>query len=189
MLSIFHQPHWPTETKSEAGKLEYELLLQAPLPRTVKMGWPIRAQLIAGAILLTIYFLWVSETFAANKNVSLAGTALPILVFLLFLAIVSAVAFSNLRDRRLLQTGNCVLGRVVDRVRVAGGRRRRALIVYQFAVGPGKPMTANGDDYTNSYSTNSRVLVFFDPERLERHVAICSTGWRVCTEEGRVLDP
>ena len=80
------------------------------------------------------------------------------------------------------------MGLVINRIRAAGNRRRRTQIVYQFSVGPGKPMTARGFDYTNSCLIGCRVLVFFDPNGYERNVALCSTGWLVCDEKGRVID-
>jgi hypothetical protein len=190
MLTIFQQSHGPIEAKFETSELDPKLLLQAPIPRTVKMGWPIKVQIAICALFFTaILAWWTGDTAAPTKNADYMERLAPIFVFFLLVAIVSSEVIQELRNRRLLQFGNCVQGRVVDRIKATVGRRRRSMIVYQFAVGPGKPMTAKGNDHTNSYSRNSSVLVFFDPERLERNVAICCTGWQVRDEQGHILEP
>jgi len=190
MLNIFQQSQGPVETKPEASDLDPILLLQVPIPRTVRMGWPIKAEIAVSVILFAAVIVWwAADAAAPNKNAGFMDRFPPVFVFFVLIAIVSAQLINELRNRWLLRFGNCVNGRVVDRIKVGAGKQRRRIIIYQFAVGPGKPMTAKGNDYTNSYSRNSSVMIFFDPERLEQNVAICSTGWRVCDELGRILEP
>jgi hypothetical protein len=190
MLTIFQQSQGPTETKLDPSELDPKLLLQTPTPRAVEMGWPIKVQIGVCALFLTaIVAWWVGDTVTPSNYFGYMERFVPGLVFLLLVAVVCSEVIQELRNRRLLRYGNCVQGRVVDRIKAGAGKRRRTLIVYQFAVGPGKPMTATGNDYTHSCSKNSSVLVFFDPEPLERNVAICSTGWRVRDAEGRTLEP
>lgn len=187
MLEIFQQP-LPL-AKTEQDKLDPKLLLLNPRPRIVKMGWPIRVQIAVGILFVAMFLAWFNETIPSAKTAGRVQLTVPAFILLCVMVVASAVIIKDLRELRLLQYGNCVMGRVVDQVKSYGGRRRRMLIVYQFAVGPGKPMTATGNDYTKSYRINSPVLVFFDPDRLERHVAICSTGWRVHDETGRLIEP
>ena len=170
-------------------KLDPKLLLLNPRPRIVKMGWPIKVQIAIGILFFAMFLAWFNETISNIKTAVALQLTVPGFILLCLVVVASALIINALRELRLLRYGNCVMGRVVDQVKSYGGRRRRMLIVYQFAVGPGKPMTATGNDYTKSYRINSQVLVFFDPDRLERHVAICSTGWRVHDETGRLIEP
>lgn len=151
------------------------------------MAWPIRVQIIIIDIFLFAVFAFVFRDVIRSIKTT-ADLPFPVFFFLFLVTIMSAMIIQHFRELRLLQYGNCVMGRVVDKIKAGAGRRRRALIVYQFAVGPGKPMTAKGVDY-KSCSINSPVLVFFDPGRLESHVALCSTGWRVCDETSRPIEP
>ena len=189
MLGIFQglPPLGKREPADE--KLNPKLLLLTPRPRVVKMGWPIKAQIIVSILFCAMFMVWFNETIPSIKTATLIQLTAPAFVFLCLVVVASAVLIKDLRELRLLQYGNCVMGRVVNKIKAAGGRGRRILLVYQFAVGPGKPMTAKGSDFTKSCSINSRVLVFFDPDRLERHVALCSTGWRVHDESGRPIEP
>jgi len=189
MLGIFEPPPPSGKPRPQGEKLDPKLLLLSPCPRIVKMGWPIRVQIIVGILFFALYLVWFNETIPSLKTATPVRLAAPVFILICLLVVVSSVLIRDLRQLRLLQYGNCVLGRVVDKIRAAGGRGRRTLLVYQFAVGPGKPMTAKDTDYTKSRSINSRVLVFFDPDRLENHVALCSTGWMVCDESGRPIEP
>ena len=190
MLTIFQPSQRPTETKLETSELDPKLLLQTPIPRSIEMGWPIKVQICVCALFFTaIVAWWIGDTVTPSKYFGNMERFVPGLVFLLLIAVVCSQVIRELRNRRLLLYGNCVQGRIVDRIKAGAGKRRRTLIVYQFAVGPGKPKTAKRNDYTHSCSRNSSILVFFDPERLERNVAICSTGWRVRDAEGRTLEP
>ena len=187
MLGIFQEPLPSGTTDQQDHKLDPKLLLLTPRPRVVKVGWPIRVQILVGISLFAMFGLWFNEVIQSFKTATVVQLAAPLFILLCLAAGVSVVIIKDLRELRLLQYGNCVMGRVVGKIK-AGGRGRRKLIVYQFAVGPGKPMTAKGADY-NSCSVNSPALVFFDPDRLERNVAICCTGWRVCDESGRPIEP
>ena len=187
MLGIFEQPPSGKIVPQEE-KLDPKLLLLTPRPRVVKMGWPIRVQIIVGILLFALYAVWFNEAIPRLKTATAARLAAPFFVLVCLLAVASAVLLKDLQQLRLLQYGNCVMGRVVDKIKSASGRYRKPLIVYQFAVGPGKPMTAKGADY-KSCSINSCVLVFFDPDYLERHVALSSTGWTVCDDSGRPIEP
>jgi hypothetical protein len=189
MLTFFQQTSPPAGGIPGSRELDPALLLQTPCPRIVKMGWSIKLQFAAFAFFFAIFAIWMSDPNREPKSGSIAGMIVPILVFLVLVSIASAMAVRDFRDFRLLRNGNCVMGLVVDRIRVGGSKQRRTQIVYQFAVGPGKPMTARGDDDTNSCLIGFRVLVFFDPDGYERNVALCSTGWRVCDEQGRVIEP
>ena len=189
MLGILQQPLPSGKREPQDEKLDPKLLLLTPHPRVVKMGWPIKVQIMVFILFFAMFVVWFNETNLSIKTATAVQFTLPAFILLCLVAVASAVFINNdLRELRLLQYGNCVMGRVVDQVRSYGGRRRRTLIVYQFVVGPGKPMTATGNDYTKSHRVNSQVLVFFDPDRLERHVALCSTGWRVHDETGRPIE-
>jgi hypothetical protein len=189
MLGIFEQAP-PSARKDPHGeKLDPKLLLLTPHPRVVKMGWPIRVQIIVGGICLALFVIWFNQAIPNIKTATAIRLSAPVFILACLLGVALAVILEDLRELRLLQSGNCVMGRVVDKIKAAGGRGRRTLLVYQFAVGPGKPMTAKGTDYTKSRAINSPVLVFFDPNRLEKHVALCSTGWTVYDESGRLIEP
>lgn len=189
MLGIFQEPLPPKKKEPQDEKLDPRLLLLTPRPRVVKMGWPIRVQIIVGTLFFALFVVWFNEAIPNIKAASLVQLATPAFVLLCLLAGASGVLIKDLRELRLLQYGNCVMGCVVGKIKAAAGRGRRILLVFQFAVGPGKPMTAKGPDYTKSRSINSRVMIFFDPDRLERHIALCSTGWRVHDESGRPIEP
>ena len=190
MLTIFQQSQGPIEPRPDTTALDPKLLLQSPIPRAVKMGWPIKMEIAVYAIFAAGNLAWwTSGPAKLDKSVDSAERLVPVLAFFILITVVSARAIQEMRNRRLLQCGNCVQGRVVDRIRVRGGKRSRTMIVYKFAVGPGKPMTVKVAGYSGSCSVNSPVLVFYDPDRLERNVTFCSTGWRVCDEDGRVIEP
>jgi hypothetical protein len=189
MRTLFQQTSPPAGGTPGSRELDPSLLLQTPSPRVVKMGWSIKLQFVAFVFFFVIFAIWMSDPNRVPKSGSVAGMIVPILVLFILVSIVSTIVVRDLRDLRLLQNGNCVMGLVVDRIRVGGGKQRRTQIIYQFAVGPGKPMTARGDDDTNSCLIGFRVLVFFDPNGYERNVALCSTGWRVYDEQGRMIEP
>jgi len=188
MLGIFEQPPLSAKKDPHSEKLDPKLLLLTPHPRVVKMGWPIRVQIIVSVICLALFVVWF-QAIPNIKTASAVQLSAPAVVLACLLGVALAVILKDLRELRLLQSGNCVMGRVVDKIKAAGGRGRRTLLVYQFAVGPGKPMTAKGTDYRKSRAINSPVLVFFDTNRLEKHVALCSTGWTVYDESGRLVEP
>jgi hypothetical protein len=189
MLTLFQQTSPPAGGNPRSRELDPSLLLQSPRPRIVKMGWSMKLQFAAFAFFFVIFAIWMCDPNRVQHSGSVAGMIVPILVLLILVSIVSTILVRDFRELRLLQNGNCVMGLVVDRIRVGGGKQRRTQIVYQFAVGPGKPMTARGDDDTNSCLIGFRVLVFFDPNGYERNVALCSTGWRVYDEQGRIIEP
>jgi hypothetical protein len=190
MLTIFQRLQGPTEIKLDTSELDPKPLLETPIPRAVVMGWPIKVQMAVAALFFFLIFtVWASDAVGPDKNANFLERFGPIFALFLLFVVVSFAVIQELRHRWLLRYGKCVQGRVVDRIKATGGMRRSSFIVYQFAVGPGKPMTAKGGDYTHSLSRNSKVLVFFDPDRLENNVAICSTGWRICGENGRIIEP
>jgi hypothetical protein len=190
MLTIFQQSQGPIERRPDTAALDPKLLLQSPIPRALKMGWPIKLEIAVYAIFAAgILAWWASGLTKLDKSLDFAERLVPVLAFFILITVVSARAIQEMRNRQLLQCGNCVQGRVVDRIRVGGGKQSKTMIVYKFAVGPGKPMTVKVEGYSGSCSVNSPVLVFYDPDRLERNVTLCSTGWRVCDENGRLIEP
>jgi len=50
-------------------------------------------------------------------------------------------------------------------------------------------MTGRGVDWTNEYKVDSSVLVFYDANDISKYVALCSTTWRVHSEDGLRIEP
>jgi hypothetical protein len=119
------------------------------------------------------------------------GSATFIVAFLTLplLLIIYALFKGDLTDYALLKHGKCVVGQVTSQRRVRGRRGSRSEICYSLPVGPGRPMTGCGTDWTGYYLKDMRVLVFYDPEDFSKHVAYCCADWIVRLEDGTFLEP
>jgi hypothetical protein len=110
---------------------------------------------------------------------------ITLFVFLIFYSLFC----SGVSDHSLLKQGKCVAGKVISQRRIKMGRGSQSEITYSFPVGPGKPMTGHGTDWTGFYLKDMPVLVFFDREDISKNVAYCCAAWKVRLEDGTLLEP
>ena len=156
------------------------------------MSWRIWAEFIILILLVGIGFFTLDEYARGFYRVlsnTVSGVFLAALITPLLLVIFYALFRPDISDYSLLKRGNCVVGTVVSQTRVRSGKGSRSEISYSFSVGPGKPMTGRGTDWTHDYLKDMPVLVFFDPEAISRNVAYCCTGWKVRLQDGTFLKP
>jgi len=111
------------------------------------------------------------------------------LLTLPLLLILYVLLRGDISDHSLLMQGKCVVGVVLSQKRVRSGRSSQSEIIYSFPVGPGKPMTGRGIDWTKHYLKDMPVLVFYDSEDFSKHVAYCCADWIVRLEDGTLLEP
>lgn len=159
-----------------------------PPPRAVVLG--LHGKLAAAALFFIFWlFLWSCRPLlrpAGRTNpVDVLFFAIMLLVVLTFAL---RAALRALWERKLLRFGACSIGTVLSQQRL-GNWARKSLIIYEFPVGGHKPMVGRGTDWTKNYKPNKRVVVFYDPQDISRYVAFCSTGWRVRTRTGSLLEP
>jgi len=156
------------------------------------MSWRIWAEFIILILLVGIGFFTFGE-YARGFCRVLSSTAsakfVVAFITLLLLLIFYALLRRNISEYSLLKRGKCVVGRVISQRRVKMGRGSRSEISYEFPVGPGKPMTGRGADWTHHYLKDLPVLVFYDPEDISQNVAYCCTNWIVRLEDGTHLEP
>lgn len=120
------------------------------------------------------------------------GAAIFVVAFLTLplLLISYALLSGDISEYALLKRGKCVIGNVISQRTIRGGRGRSwSEIYYSFPVGPGKPMTGHGRDWTDYYLKDTPVVVFYDPEDFSKHVAYCCTDWIARLEDGTLLEP
>jgi hypothetical protein len=158
-----------------------------PPPRLVTLA--LHGKLAAAALLFILWlFLW-----SCRPLLDRAGRANPVNILFFAIMLFVLLAFglrAVLRafwERKLLRFGACSTGTVLTQQRI-GNWARKSLIIYQFPVGGHKPMVGRGTDWTRNYKPNKPVVVFYDPQDISRYVAFCSTGWRVRTRTGALLE-
>jgi len=161
--------------------------LPAP-PRAVVLG--LHGKLAAAALFFLFWlFLW-----SCRPLLNPAGRTNPVdlLFFAIMLIVILAfglrAALRALWERKLLQSGACSTGTVLSQQRI-GNWARKSLIIYEFPVGGHKPMVGRGTDWTGNYKPNKPIVIFYDTQDISRYVAFCSTGWRVRTRSGSLLEP
>jgi hypothetical protein len=159
-----------------------------PPPRSVVLG--LHGKLAAAALLFIFWlFLWSCRPLLYRSGrtnpVDILFFAIMLLVILVF-GLRSALR--ALWERKLLCYGDRSTGKVISQQRI-GNWARKSLIIYEFPVGGHKPMIGRGTDWTRNYKPNKPVVVFYDPQDISRYVAFCSTGWRVRTHTGAILEP
>jgi hypothetical protein len=188
MFSIFQNSGRLSGKLTSREILETQIVEIGPAPRRVKASWMLFLQAAIFLLILLIFSWEAYSRIAAHSETKLIAVVFPIM-FLLLLAIFSGEFLREWRNNNLLRNGIFVTGRVIAQRRVKQGRGSKSEIVYQFPVGPGKPMTGRGYDATKLYAMGSYVLVCFCPKNISQNVAICSTGWRVYDRSGFVLEP
>ena len=163
-----------------------------PTPRNLKMGWLSWAKLFVVVLVVGIGFsTFGGYLMAFHRMLSGIVSAIFLMAFItLFVLLIFYSLFrSDISDHSLLKRGKCVVGRVISQRRIKMGRGSRSEISYSFPIGPGKPMTGRGTDWTGFYSKNMPVLVFFDTEDISKNVAYCCIAWKVRLEDGTFLEP
>jgi len=160
-----------------------------PPPRKVTLGVPGK---LAAAALLVVLFVFLWSCIPVIRN----GTRVKPVDLLFFtgmlviaLPISLKATLRALWERKLLQIGACSTGKVISQQRIGNWSLKKIVIIYEFPVGGHKPMMGRGTDWTKNYKANKAVLVFYDPQDISRYVAFCSTGWRVRTRAGPILEP
>jgi hypothetical protein len=151
-----------------------------------------RARAVTIFLIFLLFAFLVEFLLAAHRSDlnDIPGIALFVILCLLALTIIREKLIVGRSNRRLIEAGECAVGRIISQKRVRERRGPSASkIVYSFPVGCGKPMTGQGTDETASYTEGMAVLVFYDPDDTSQNVAYCSTSWRIRSNEGHLLLP
>jgi hypothetical protein len=159
-------------------------------PRQVQLGT--RGRIFAAAVIV-FFAMLVWGFFNVGRN----GSRVDPVDLIFFVAmivgtpLVLKLSVLSWLQRRLLRDGAYSIGKVVVQQRQRGGLGTRGMsrVVYEFSVGGHRAMTGRGVDWTSEYKVDSPILVFFDADDISKHVALCSTVWRVRTKEGVLLEP
>ena len=154
---------------------EYEPILRLSTPRIACIAWKGWLRVCIGFVCIgPILYLVIAEPFGAG-NLAIIG----------MLLIVVAWANLNLVQQhwshvRLLESGNVVIGRVVQQrfqnVRLGTDMiGRYSLIEYEFHTREGLLVSGGGHDYSKSHFQDMPVLVFYAADDPLRNVALgCS---------------
>lgn len=156
------------------------------------MHWRIWAKCLVFIIVAVAWFYTLGKpAIASSRTLNRGGDAIFVVAFLALpiLLIFYVLLRGEISEYSLLKRGKCVVGNVISQRRIREGRGSRSEIWYSFAVGPGKPMTGRGIDWTKQYLKGMPVLVFYDPEDISKHVAYCCADWIVLLEDGTSLEP
>jgi len=157
-------------------------------PRTVVLERRARAVII---FLVFLLFAFLAEFLLAGRRSDLIlDIAIFLFLCLFALTIIREKLIVGRSNRRLIEAGECAVGRIISRERVRQGRGlSTSKIVFTFPVDSAKPMTGQVTDETASYTEGMAVLVFYDPDDISQNVAYCSTSWRIRSSEGHLLLP
>ena len=174
-----------------AANIEFASQSVAAMPKPREVVIARKSTLIEAAAVLLVICLAAAGTVrlvnSGDRNP--AGWLFALLIVVFLVRFVAGEIFREFRNRSLLAMGTCSAGNVISQRWVKEGRSRRNEIVYEFPVGGAKPMRAHGTDLTKAYCTNMPLLVFYAPDDISRHVAICCTRWRIRSRNGSLFEP
>lgn len=188
MLPVPTEPGAPEPFRPSKQFHAYrDLQLQDP-PRYVTLSPAAKLALIVPLFLLWIFYLNLVAVLRNPRQTDplqlLFLFAIPVL-----LAIAAKFILQSLRQRSLLRHSSYSIGMVLAKQKPSLWSFGKSTIAFEFPVGGHKPMTGHGFDWTGKSSVNKPLLVFYDPSDISRHVAACSTPWRVRTHSGEIFKP
>ncbi len=95
----------------------------------------------------------------------------------------------GLANRRLLENGRCVIGRVRSQIEVKAGRGHRVSeITYSFKDDVGQSWFGEGTDHTKSHSPEMLLVIFYDLKDPSQNIAACATAWKVLGPDKELVD-
>jgi len=162
--------------------------VEAP-PRKVTLG--LQGKFAALALLVALWgFLWSClPVIRSGARVSPFNLIFFAGMLVIAMPIALKATFRAFWEWELLRTGASSWGKVLSQQRIGSWSFKKTVIIYEFPVGGHKPMMGRGTDWTRNYKADKSVLVFYDPQDISRYVAFCSTGWRVHSSSGTILEP
>jgi hypothetical protein len=95
----------------------------------------------------------------------------------------------GLANRRLLENGGCVIGRVKSQIEVKVGRGGRASeITFAFKDALGQTWFGEGTDRTKSYFPEMPLVIFYDLKDPSQNVAAFATAWKILGPDKELVD-
>lgn len=173
----------------ESLQYQRQLVLALPKPRAAKMAWSqIRDYSVLLFMACFLMFMELHNIRIGEFGKHLLDNFIAPAIILLLLIIISHTFSRNKLEKWLITEGDCAVGRITSQQRV-GGRHKQSRIRYKCSLDSVGEISGKGTDITFEYLVDSPVLIFYDPNKPERNVAYCSTGWRIITGDKTLLQP
>jgi hypothetical protein len=163
----------------------YEELLHMPAPRDVRLSRRGQFNLFlvlvvvlafVSILLVQLYRYWaITQSFGAFHFREWGMLGFALLLLLILLAQWRTVA----RDRELLEKGDIVNARIVQK----WGNRSASALKYEYQDGSGVKHVQTGTDYTQKLQEGMCVPVFYDRENPNRQVPVCGTYFEVISKD------
>jgi hypothetical protein len=156
-----------------------------PKPRVVLPSWGTFA-----APGMLFFFLCIFALVFKSNHDDLATDAVGMVFAACFCFVLVSGIISDLKDRKLLVSGNCCFGEITSQNWVRkGGGGRSSKILYAFPAGGHRTMIGEGTDLTREYFPGAKVLVFYNPDDISQNIALCCTTWRPRDRSGILVQP
>jgi len=164
-----------------AAAEQYRLLLELPRPRPVRMTRRGKTSVLVIAVAFLVFALALITMLALQPAPPRQGSSPPplALVFGLPLGVLALMALvmqrAMARERELLGNGEVVMGRVTKQWAARNGSG----IQYEFTTSSGETISRMTTDFSRQLSQGMSVLVFYDPFKPKKQVALCSALYEV----------
>jgi hypothetical protein len=158
-------------------------IFHASKPRSLRVRWHkvadrlVNRAFTGGAALaiFSVFFL------ATTRGDFLRARTAFLAIGLIFLFLLGFRIRQGFKTRRLLQGGEVAIGRVLSQER-SGEWKRSSKITYEFEDRMGGVTSAMATDITESLYEGMPVVVFYQAEDVEEHVALCETFFGIVVE-------
>jgi hypothetical protein len=159
-----------------------------PAQRVARVSLVEPIRLFLGPALVGLWlFLFIS--FVKDVKISPVSAIFWVAVLLFIVSMSVRGLRKGLANRRLLENGGCVVGRVKSQIEVKVGRGGRASeISYSFKDDLGQTWFGEGTDHTKSRFTEMPLVIFYDLKDPSKNVAVCATAWKVLGRDKQLVD-
>jgi|HubBroStandDraft_2_1064218.scaffolds.fasta_scaffold78307_2 hypothetical protein len=177
-----------TSSRYKESQLLYKVqYLPAQRVARISVDDPVRSFLP-----LAFFGFWlfiVIESFVRGSKISSVSAVLWLGLFVFLVASLVRGLRKGLQNRRLVESGGCVIGRIRSQIETKVGRKQRVSeISYSFTDGLGQTWFGEGTDHTKSYFPEMSVVIFYDLRNPSQNVAACATAWKVLGPDKELLE-
>jgi len=153
----------------------------------VSVDDPIRSFL--GLAFVGLWLFLFIKSFVKDMKTNPVSVVFWMVVLVFFVSMGLRGLRKGLVNRRLLENGGCVIGRVRSQIEVKAGRGHRASeISYSFRDDLGQTWFGEGTDHTKSHFPEMPVVIFYDLKYPSQNVAACATAWKVLGPDKKLVD-
>jgi hypothetical protein len=160
-----------------------------PAQRVVRVSVddPIRSYL--GLAFVGLWLFLFIGSFVKDVKTSPVLAVFWIAVLAFFVSMSVRGLRKGLRNRRLLESGGCVIGRVGSQIETKVGKRQRVSeISYSFKDDMGQTWFGEGTDHTKSYFPEMPLVIFYDLKDPSQNVAAFATAWKILGPDKELVD-